>query len=104
MPTMQTDVLATKPLTATGNFKTQGDDDIPRVRVKTIYAVNGSLAGSVVIREGGASGNIIATINTAAVANAGYTIIPLPGEGILCKEGALHGTVTNTASIVLFYG
>ncbi len=73
---MQTDVLATKPLTATGNFKTQGDGDIPRTRVKTIYAVNGASAGSVVIREGGASGNIIATVNTAANTTAGYTIIP----------------------------
>lgn len=91
---MQTDVLATKPLTSTGNFKTQGDGDIPRSRVKTIYAVNGASAGSVVIREGGASANT----------TAGYTIIPVPGEGLLCKEGTLHGTVTNTASIVLFYG
>jgi hypothetical protein len=102
--TTQTDVLATKPLTATGNFKTQGDGNIPRVRVKAIYAVNGDTAGSVVIREGGGSGTIIATINTAANTTAGYTIIPVPGQGVLCREGDLHGTVTNTTSIVLFYG
>jgi hypothetical protein len=101
---MQTDVLATKPLTATGNFKTQGDGDIPRTRIKTIYAVNGVSAGSVVIRQGGGSGDIIATINTAANTTAGYTIIPVPAEGLLCKVGDLHGTVTNTTSIVLFYG
>ena len=101
---MQTDVLATKPLTATGNFKDQGNNDIPRIRIKTVYCVNDTGAGSVVIREGGASGTIIATINTAASGTAGYTIIPLPGEGILCKEGALHGTVTSVASITLFYG
>jgi hypothetical protein len=58
----------------------------------------------VVIRQGGASGEIIATINTAANTTAGYTIIPVPGEGLLCKEGALHGTVTNTTSIILIYG
>lgn len=104
MATMQTDVLATKPLTLTGNFKAQNDGDIPRVRIKAIYAVNGTSAGSVVIREGGVSGNIIATINTAASTTAGYTIIPVPGEGILCKEGELHGTITNTTSITLFYG
>ena len=101
---MQTDVLATKPLTATGNFKTQGDGNIPRTRIKTIYAVNGDTAGSVVIRQGGGSGDIIATINTAANTTAGYTIIPVPAEGLLCKVGDLHGTVTNTTSIVLFYG
>jgi hypothetical protein len=104
MPTMQTDVLATKPLTATGNFKAQNNGDLPRVRVKAIYAVNGASAGSVVIREGGSTGNIIATIDTPANSTAGYTIIPVPGEGILCKEGALHGTVTNTTSMVIFYG
>lgn len=104
MATMQTDVLATKPLTLTGNFKAQNNGDIPRVRIKAIYAINGTDPGSVVIREGGASGNIIATINTAASTTAGYTIIPVPGEGILCKEGNLHGTITNTTSITLFYG
>jgi len=101
--TMQTDVLATKPLTATGNFKAQNNGDIPRTRIKAIYAINATTAGSVVIREGGASGDIIATINTAPNV-AGYTIIPVPGQGLLCKKGDLHGTVTNTVSIVLFYG
>ncbi len=56
------------------------------------------------ITEGGASGDIVLTVNTAASGTAGYTIIPLPGEGILVKTGTLHGTVTDTTSIVLFYG
>jgi hypothetical protein len=103
MATMQYDVLATKPLAATGAFKDQNDNDIQRARIKTIYAVNGGTAGSVVIREGGASGKILATINTAASTTAGYTIIPMPGEGILCDSN-LHGTVTNTTSMTLIYG
>jgi hypothetical protein len=103
MPTMQYDVLATKPLTSTGNFLDQNNNAIQRARIKTIYAVNGGSAGSVVIREGGASGDILITVNTAANTTAGYTIIPLPGEGILCESG-LHGTVTNTTSMTLIYG
>jgi len=103
MPTMQYDVLATKPLTATGDFKDQNDNSIQRSRIKTIYAINGTNAGSVVIRQGGASGKILMTVNTAANGTAGYTIIPLPGEGILC-ESNLHGTVTNTTSMTLIYG
>ena len=103
MPTMQYDVLATKPLTSTGNFVDQNNNAIQRARIKTIYAVNGSDAGSVVIREGGASGAILMTVNTAASGTAGYTIIPMPGEGILCQTG-LHGTVTNTTSMTLIYG
>jgi hypothetical protein len=103
MATMQTDVLATKPLTSTGDFLDQNNNAIQRARVKTIYAVNGGSAGSVVIRQGGASGKVLITVNTAANTTAGYTIIPLPGEGILC-ESNLHGTVTNTTSMTLIYG
>ena len=104
MPSMQTDVFATQPLTSTGDFQDQASNDINRTRIKTVYAVNGASAGSVVIREGGSGGNIVLTVDTAASGTAGYTIIPLPGEGILVKTGTLHGTVTNTTSIVLFYG
>ena len=104
MASMQYDVFGTKPLTSTGNFKDQNNNDINRTRIKTIYAVNGATAGSVVIREGGSGGDIVLTVETAASGTAGYTIIPLPGEGILVKTGTLHGTVTNTTSMVLFYG
>jgi hypothetical protein len=104
MASMQYDVFATQPLTATGDFQDQNGNDIYRTRIKTVYAVNGASAGSVVIREGGASGDVVLTVNTAASGTAGYTIIPLPGEGILVKTGTLHGTVTNTTSMVLFYG
>jgi hypothetical protein len=101
---MQYDVFATQPLTSTGDFQDQAGNDINRTRIKTVYAVNGSSAGSVVIREGGSGGNVVLTVDTAASGTAGYTIIPLPGEGILVKTGTLHGTVTNTTSMVLFYG
>jgi hypothetical protein len=104
MASMQYDVFATQPLITTGNFKDQNGNDIYRSRIKTVYAVNGATAGSVVIRDGGSGGDIVLTVNTAANTSAGYTIIPLPGEGILVKTGVLHGTVTNTTSMVLFYG
>ena len=104
MASMQYDVFATQPLISTGDFQDQAGNDINRTRIKTVYAVNGSSPGSVVIREGGSGGNVVLTVNTAASGTAGYTIIPLPGEGILVKTGTLHGTVTNTTSMVLFYG
>ena len=102
MPTMQYDVLATQPLTSTGNFLDQNGFAIGRARIKSIYAVNGGSAGSVVIRNG-ATGKTLITVNTAASSTAGYTIIPIPGEGILADD-ALHGTVTATTSITLIYG
>jgi len=102
MASMQYDVLSTQPLTATGNFLDQNGYAIGRARIKTIYAVNGTNAGSVVIRNG-STGKVLMTVNTAASGTAGYTIIPLPGEGILADD-ALHGTVTDTTSITLIYG
>ena len=103
MATMQYDVFATQPLTSTGDFLNQNSLAVPRARIKTIYAVNGTDAGSVVIRDGSSTGPVLLTVNTSAKVNAGYTIIPLPGEGILASTG-LHGTVTNTTSMVIFYG
>jgi hypothetical protein len=100
---MQSDIKTTKPLAATGVFKTQTDADCGfRARIKAIYATCGVSAGSVVIRDG-ASGPILITINTPTVADAGTVYIIMPDQGILAETG-LHGTVTNTASITIFYG
>lgn len=100
---MQSDIKTTKPLTATGVFKTQADADCAsRARIKAIYATCGAVAGSVVIRDG-ATGPILITVNTPTVADAGTVYIIMPDQGILAQDG-LHGTVTNTASITVFYG
>lgn len=98
---MQTDVKATAPLTATGAFTTTGAANITfRTRIKAIYAVCGASAGSVVITSGSET---LFTLNTPTAANAGSMYLIMPGEGILAENG-LSGTVTNTASTVIFYG
>lgn len=102
MPSMQTDVKSTKPLTSTGAFKDQGDNDVSRARLKGIYAVCSAAVGSVVITDGN-GGNVLFTLNTPTAANAGYIYMIMPGEGILAETG-LYGTVTNTTSTVLIYG
>lgn len=100
---MQTDVKSTKPLTSSGVFKTQTDADCAfRTRVKGIYAVCGTDVGSVVIRDG-ETGPILLTLNTPTVAAAGSIYFLVPDQGILAENG-LYGTVTNTASTVIFYG
>lgn len=100
---MQTDVKSTKPLTSTGVFKTQTDANVAfRTRIKGIYAVCGTAAGSVVITDG-QSGATLLTLNTPAVADAGSVYFLVPDQGILAENG-LYGTVTNTASTVIFYG
>ena len=100
---MQTDVKSTKPLASTGVFKTQSDADCTfRTRIKGIYTVCGASAGSVVITDG-QSGNTLLTLNTPTAANAGSIYFLVPDQGILA-DNAVYGTVTNTASTVIFYG
>jgi len=100
---MQTDVKVTKPLAATGVFKTQSDADCTfRTRVKGIYVKNGASAGSVVVADG-QGGNVLFTIQTSPTADTGDFYIPVPDQGILAENG-LYGTLTNTASITIFYG
>jgi hypothetical protein len=99
---MQYDIKATKPLTATGSFKDQLDADMTRSRIKAIYSVCGASAGSVVITNGN-GGETLFDMTTPTVANCGYIYLIFPGEGILAQTG-LYGTVTNTASTVIFYG
>lgn len=41
--------------------------------------------------------------NTPTAANAGSIYMLVPDQGILAENG-LYGTVTNTASTVIFYG
>jgi hypothetical protein len=99
---MQYDVKATIPLTATGSFLDQGSSAVARTRIKGVYAVCGASAGSVVITNGNGGATLL-TLNTPTAANEGSVYMILPGEGILAESG-LYGTVTNTSSIVIFYG
>jgi hypothetical protein len=99
---MQTDVRATQPLTVTGVFQTQGGQNVGRTRIKAIYAICGASAGSVVFRNG-SGGPTLFQLDTPTAANAGYVYLILPGEGILA-ENTVHGTVTSTTSVVVFYG
>ena len=100
---MQTDVKSTKPLAATGVFKTQSDADCGfRTRIKGVYAVCGVTAGSVTIADG-SGGSVLLTLNTPTVADAGTVYFLIPDQGILAENG-LYGTVTNAASVTIFYG
>jgi len=100
---MQTDVKTTKPLTSTGSFKTHANNDIGfRTRIKGIFAACGTDAGSVVISDGQGGTNLF-TLATPTAASTGYVYILVPDQGLLAENG-LYGTVTNTASVTIFYG
>ena len=99
---MQTDVLVSQVLTADGQFTDQASATIGRARVKAVYIIPSATAGSVVFKNGGASGTTIMTLNTVASATQ-PTYVLFPGEGVLFSTN-VYGDVTNIGSVTIFYG
>lgn len=99
---MQTDVLASQPRTTDGQMLTQAAETIPRARVKSILIVPTAIAGSVVFRDGGASGPIRTTINTMASMTSPQYML-LPGEGLLFQTN-IYVDVADIVSVMVFYG
>lgn len=91
---MQYDVKAST-VTATGSVYSQ------RTRVKAITITTTGVAGSVVLKDGGASGTALITLNTPAQAEM-FNIL-LPGEGVLFSTG-VHATLADVTSVTVFYG
>jgi hypothetical protein len=103
MASMQYDVLASQPRTTDGQIADQNSNNLLRCRIKAVYGVSGAAAGSVVFRDGGASGPILMTMNSPAAAASGTFWLPMPGEGILV-ETDLYVDLTDVASIMVIYG
>jgi hypothetical protein len=99
---MQTDVLASVPITASGQFTDQTPTNLARCRVKAIYIVPTATAGSLVLKDGGSGGAVKATINTVASASQ-PTYLLFPGEGLVFQT-AVYGAVTNLGSATIIYG
>ena len=99
---MQTDVLASVPITASGQFTDQAPTNLARCRVKAIYIVPSATAGSLILRDGGASSTIKITVNTVASASQ-PTYMLMPGEGLVFQT-AVYGTVSNLGSATIIYG
>ena len=99
---MQTDVLASVPITSSGQFTDQTPTNLARCRVKAVYIIPTATAGSLILRDGGSGGAIKATLNTVASASQ-PTYILFPGEGLVFQT-AVYGAVTNLGSATVFYG
>lgn len=103
MASMQYDVLASQPLTSSGQVTDQNSNNLNRCRIKAVYGVSGTTAGSVIFKDGGSGGVTLMTMNTPAAANQGTFWLPMPGEGILV-EVDLYATLSNVASVMVIYG
>lgn len=97
---MQTDVQASAALSATGNVKeATGTSNLGRARIKGAY-YTASVAGSIELRDGGASGPLRATLVIGATSDA----IPIPGQGVLFQTD-VHATIVGATvtGITFFY-
>lgn len=99
---MQTDVLASGVRTTSGQMQDQAGNNLGRVRVKALYIVPAAGAGSVVFKDGGASGSTKMTVNTLASSTTPYWLL-FPGEGLLFQTD-VYATVTTVASVLVMYG
>jgi len=99
---MQTDVLASQPLTTSGQFLDQSANNILRTRVRGIYIVPTGTAGSVTFYDNGSGGTKKMTINTVASATQ-PTYLWVPGEGVLFGTN-VYATLSNIGSVTIFYG
>lgn len=100
---MQTDVLASQARTTDGQLADENNNDLARVRVKSIYIVpTPSSAGSVAFKDGGSGGTTKLTVNIPNNATGG-TYLLMPGEGILFRTN-VYVDITTVASVMVFYG
>jgi len=99
---MQTDILASAVRTSDGVMNDQAGNAIGRCRVKGVYIVPAAGAGSVVLKDGSASGATKVTINTIASSTSTNYVL-LPGEGLLFQSG-VYADITDVASVMVFYG
>lgn len=91
---MASNVKSTR-LTASGSIVER------RSRLHGLYILAGATAGTVEIRDGGASGTVILTINTPADATVPvYFDIPCGG---MLGETNLYATITNAAAVTAFW-
>ena len=97
----QTDILASVPISASGQFTNQAAANVGRCRVKAVLMMPSATAGTLILKDGGSSGTVVATFNTPASV-AGPVYVLLPGEGLLFQT-AVYGTVSNVGFSTIFY-
>ena len=90
---MQTDVM-------TAVVSVTGTAYAARTRVRGLLVVPSASAGSVVLRDGGASGTTMLSLATAA--NGEPFSVVIPANGVLF-ETDVHATLSN-AAVTVFYG
>jgi len=95
--TMQGDVRSTH-LNATGSVYAA------RTRVKGFsICATASTAGTLTLKDGGASGTTLIEIDIPSNSNPNSFYVAIPQEGVLFTTN-VYATLTNIASVTIFYG
>ena len=94
---MQYDVKSTH-LNASGTISNQP----ARIKGFSICAT-ASTAGTLVLKDGGSSGTARVEIDIPSNSNPNSFYILVPGEGVRCYTD-IYATMTNIASVTVFYG
>ena len=94
---MQFDVKS-KHLNASGSVYA----DRARIKGFSICAT-ASATGTLVLKDGGSSGTTMIEIDIPSNSNPNSFYVLVPGEGVLCSTN-IYATLTNIASVTVFYG
>jgi len=94
---MQTDVKSTH-LNASGSIFGS------RARIKGfVICASASLAGTLILKDGGSGGTTMIEVDIPSNSNPNSFYVLVPGEGVLCLT-SIYATMTNIASVTVFYG
>ena len=94
---MQTDVKSTH-LNASGSVFTG------RTRIKGfVMCATAGAVGTLLLRDGGAAGTVVIEVDVPANSNPNSFYMLVPGEGVLCRTN-VYASITNLASVTVFYG
>jgi hypothetical protein len=75
-----------------------------RARIKGFsICATASQAGSLLLKDGGSSGTTVVEIDIPSNSNPNSFYVLVPGEGVLCSTN-IYATLTNIASVTVFYG
>ena len=95
--TMQYDVKSTH-LNASGSIYAA------RARIKGFsICATASTAGTLLLKDGGSGGTTVIEIDIPSNSNPNSFYVAVPGEGVLCATN-IYATLTNIASVTVFYG
>ena len=75
-----------------------------RARIKGFsICATASSAGTLLLKNGGSSGTTVIEIDIPSNSNPNSFYVLVPGEGVLCDTN-IYATLTNIASVTVFYG